>query len=88
MPTTNCSSGCPTPGAHKSWGECVRSKNAKTLWVAPDNNLTTQKQWQKDIDAFRAAKRQGINPEGSGRAQVERAIKVSNETGNPFGAAA
>ncbi len=81
----NCSSNCPTKD-HATFGACLKAKNFSTLWVAPDNNLTTQKQWQADIDAFRAAKRQGINPEGSSRAQVERAVRISNDTGKAFGA--
>ena len=74
--TSNCSSGCPTPGEHESWGACVKAKNTKPLWVG-EINSTTQKQWQKDIDYYRSAKRQGLNPEGSTRAQVEKAFSAA-----------
>jgi len=73
--TSHCSSGCPTQD-HETYGQCLKAKNLSPLWVG-EINSTTQKQWQKDIDYYRAAKRQGLNPEGSTRAQVEKAFTAA-----------
>lgn len=48
---SNCSSGCPTPGAHASWGECVRDKNTRVAWAASAKGLdrTTEKKWDAEL---------------------------------------
>ena len=47
----SCSSGCPTPGAHETWGECVRSKNTRVGWAASaaGRDLTTEKKWDAEL---------------------------------------
>ena len=47
----NCSTGCPTPGAHESWGECVRAKNTRVAWAASARGLdaTAEKKWDAEL---------------------------------------
>jgi hypothetical protein len=80
-----CTSNCPTQD-HRSWGECVRSKGLKIAYAnsAGGMDLSAQKRWDKDLDAYRAARAQGIQPSGTSREQVERAVAISNETGSAF----
>lgn len=65
-----CSSGCPTPGRHASWGECLRAKN---LNVTPEGRPERQA-WDSELALYASARRQGIQPPGTRRAVVERAL--------------
>jgi hypothetical protein len=47
-------------------------------------DLTRQKKWDSDLDAYRDARRQGIQPAGTDRASVDRALAISNQTGTAY----
>jgi len=77
-----CSSACKTKD-HKTWGECVRSKG---ISIGPDlMNTQGSKRVERELQAFRDAKAQGINPDGTTMAKVEEAVRISNETGVAYG---
>lgn len=80
-----CTSGCATQD-HGSYGECLRSKRPKVAYanMAGGMDATRQKNWDRDLDAYRDARRQGIQPSGTDRASVDRAIAISNETGTAY----
>jgi hypothetical protein len=80
---SNCSTGCPTQD-HANWGECMRSKH---LNLNP-NLANTQKtiSTERELQAYRDARRQGVRPDGTTMAKVEQAMKISEETGKPYGA--
>lgn len=80
-----CSSGCPTQD-HRSYGECMRSKSAKVAYAnsASGWDYSTQKKWDRDLDFYKDARAQGIQPAGTGRGSVERALAISNETGTAY----
>lgn len=42
------------------------------------------KAWNRELDAYAAAKRQGIQPAGTKMEQVEAALAISDKTGLPF----
>lgn len=65
-----CSSGCPTYGAHASWGECIR---AKGLHVTPMSHPTNVA-WDKELHAYADARRQGVKPMGTRMQQVQNAM--------------
>jgi hypothetical protein len=70
----SCASSCITRD-HKSYGECLR---AKSLQVSPSVNDaygSKQKKWDKDLDHYESAVRQGLHPTGTQRHQVDAAIK-------------
>lgn len=76
-----CSSSCPTPGAHSSWGQCVKAKGIQIGDIAGRQiNLDGE----KELDAYRAAVAQGIQPLGTKMAQVEAAVAVSDITGTAY----
>lgn len=81
----NCRAGCPT-GGHKTWGECARAANFKVAycqdWKGAD--ATRQKKWDKDLEAYRSAVSQGMQPETTQRRDVDKAVVKSNETGEAF----
>lgn len=70
----NCTSGCLTRD-HSTWGECVRSKGLQISPAVNDNYGSKQRQWDKDLDHYESAVRQGIQPEGTQRHQVDAALK-------------
>lgn len=78
-----CSSACPTPGAHRTWGECIRGKN---LHIGDLKGHDVNKRGESDLQAYADAKRMGIQPSGIDRASVDRAIRISEDTGRAFNA--
>lgn len=81
-----CTSGCPTKD-HSSWGECMRAKSLRIAYCRSSFNrdATAQKQWDKDLDSYSSARRQGIQPDSTNRADVDRAVRLSNDFGEAYG---
>lgn len=71
---SNCSSSCPTRN-HSTYGECIRSKGIQLSPAVNDGYGTRQKRWDADLDHYESATRQGLQPEGTQRWQVDKAIK-------------
>ena len=53
---------------------------------ANSNLQTSTKKWDKELQAYRDARAQGIQPAGTSMKKVQEAVKISNETGKAFGA--
>jgi hypothetical protein len=69
-----CRSGCPTPGAHSSWGECARASNFHTLvGQAVDDN----RKLERNLQAYRDVRRQGLQPQSIRRPFVEATKKAA-----------
>lgn len=81
-----CSTGCPTKD-HETWGECVRSKNARIAYAnsANGSDLTAQKKWDNELQEYRNARAQGIQPDGTSLKKVRQAVDLSNQTGMAYG---
>lgn len=45
-----------------------------------------QKKWTKELDAYAAARKQGIQPAGTSLKQVQKAVDDSNKVGKAFDA--
>lgn len=77
-----CSSTCPTQD-HASFGECMRNKGIRVAYCnsAGGHDYSKQKQWDKDLDAYADARRQGIQPASTDRSSVDEAVKLSNDYG-------
>lgn len=69
-----CSSSCRTRN-HKTFGECLRAKNLQLSPAVNSEYGTRQKAWDKDLDHYESATRQGLQPEGTQRHQVDAAFK-------------
>ena len=68
----NCSASCPTKD-HLTFGECMRAKN---LHLNPNLADTgRQKAWDKELDAYDSARRQGVEPEGTTMKEVDKAMR-------------
>jgi len=83
-----CSSNCLTQD-HKSWGECVRAKGLKIAFCGsatnPGNDLTAEKKWTKELDAYASARKQGIQPASTKMKDIEKAVRLSDEKGVAYG---
>lgn len=69
-----CSTGCPTQD-HGSFGACLRAKNLQLSPHVNDGYATKQTQWDKDLDHYEKAVDNGLQPSGTQRWQVDKAIK-------------
>lgn len=77
----NCTSGCASYGSHATWGECLR---AKRLQIGDVKGSGTTRQWDSDLSAYAAARSQGIQPAGTERHHVDRAVRISEADGNAW----
>lgn len=83
-------------GPHPSYGACLRAKNIGFSGVfetrTGGHSHTTDQKHYRRLEKYWEARRQGIRPDGTKEAQVERAVKVSDTRGtaydcaNPLGA--
>lgn len=74
-----CTSGCRTQ-SHATYAECLKSKNIRIGEV----DQTTQKKGDKALDAYAAARKEGIQPESTRAHHVERAVRISDQTGKAY----
>ena len=83
----SCATSCPTKD-HATFGECLRSQKQMIGYANSANgmDLTQQKRWDKDLDFYKNARAQGVQPAGTKRVQVERALEISNATGKAYDA--
>lgn len=81
-----CTSGCKTKD-HLTYAECLRDKGTKTYLASPSKGLdgTAQKRWDGELDRYRAARKEGIRPDGTTMPKVMDAIRRSDEAGAAYG---
>lgn len=73
-----CSSSCVTRD-HLTFGECLRSKKLQLNPNLADNSRN--KEWDKELNAYSDAVRQGVNPSGTKKDKVDMAMKLSESSG-------
>jgi hypothetical protein len=80
-----CRSGCMSQD-HVSYSDCLRSANVR---VTATVNSALQPVWEKtksDLSAYEAARRNGIQPEGTTVQKVREAESASRALGRPYDA--
>lgn len=84
----SCISVCPTQD-HESWGACRRAMGLAVAYCRsatnPRNDFSASKRWDKDLSLYARTRKEGIQPDGTSRSQVEHAIKESDRTGVAYG---
>jgi len=84
----SCRSGCPTQD-HSSWGDCLRASNIQMSTGDANGSLVssgwTNKKWDKELQMYRDAKRQGIQPEGTSTRQIRKDMDLSDKTRVAYG---
>lgn len=80
-----CSTGCPTKDC-PSFAACLRGKGTKVAYANSATGLdySRQKKWDRELDNYRAARAEGMQPEGTAAKDVEHARRVSDQIGAPF----
>lgn len=81
-----CTTSCPTPGMHATWGDCLRAKNLRIGWAnsAGGKDYSAQKRWDSRLGEYRAARKQGIKPTSTKLPDIRHAVEESNRTGTAF----
>lgn len=49
------------------------------------DNGWTKKSWQGELDAYKSARAQGIQPDSTKMADIKKAVDISNKTGHAYG---
>lgn len=76
-----CSSACQTKD-HRTFGECMRSKSIRLTPNLSETNV--QKTWDRELDSYDSARRQGVEPRGTKQKQIDEAMATSEATGVAF----
>lgn len=83
----NCSSRCSTRN-HATFGECVRAKGLRIGYCGQGGgDATKQRKWDSELQEYRNARMQGIQPKTTKLADTRFAVEASQATGKPFQAA-
>lgn len=82
---SNCTSGCPTQDC-QSYGACLRNKGARVAYAnsAGGWDYSTQKRWDKNLEDYKAARAEGIQPAQTTTKAIEDARRASDATGTAF----
>lgn len=80
-----CRTGCPTQD-HASWGACARAASLRVAFCGAGGlDATRQKNWDAELQAYRDARRQGIQPDSTKMPAIRRAERLSQEAGAAYG---
>lgn len=84
MAAHNCR--CDVAEPHSTFGACMRFKGVRVAYCqsAAGKDYTAEKRWQKDLDAYASARREGIQPASTRREAVTGARALSDKTGTAF----
>jgi len=77
---------------HTSYVEgCFSCKIDTIQWNTGDANSGavangwTEKRWNKELDLYKSARAQGIQPDGTSTAKIQKALDISDKTGVAYG---
>lgn len=76
-----CTSGCPTPGAHDTYGDCLRAKSLQVADPSARSHRHSIEQQQKE---YVDARREGMQPQTIFKRDVDFAREMTKITGTPF----
>lgn len=81
-----CRSGCKTKD-HYSYGECLQAANVGVYHVAVSKGFdaTAQKKWDRELEGFRKATKEGIKPDGTRWKKIDQARRLSDKVGAAYG---
>jgi len=72
-----CRTGCPSKD-HASWGECARAARFHTAGLAQRDEY---KAFDAELRDYESCVNQGMQPEGTTRAKIDKCVRESNEVG-------
>lgn len=74
---SKCRSGCKTQD-HESWGECARASN---IGISHEASATVIKNTDKELSAYRDARKLGIQPASTKMKDIQKAVRASDLIG-------
>lgn len=83
----NCSSSCKTRD-HQTYGECLRDKGLRVGYCQSAKGLdaTRSKSVENELQAYRDARRQGVQPAGTTMPKIRQAMELSEKAGKAYDA--
>ena len=76
--------------SHRSYVEGCFGCKVRTLEMnsgdAGRAESMPQKKWDKELDAYKAARKQGVQPAGTSMAKIQEALDKSDKTGKAYNA--
>lgn len=81
-----CRTGCKTKD-HASYGECLADAGIGTYLVriSKGEDATAQKKWDGELDSYRRARKEGMQPDGTTQKKVDEARRLSDRAGAGYG---
>lgn len=76
-------------GPHDTFGACLRAKNFKIGYCQSARGLdrSSQNRWDSELDLYRSARKQGVQPRSTHARDIRSALDLSDKTGVAFRAA-
>ena len=74
---SNCRSGCKTQD-HANWGECAKAANFS---ITDPLSSAANKLTNKELNAYRNARKDGIQPASTKIKDIEKAVRMSDKAG-------
>lgn len=62
-----------------TYGECIRAKGIQLSPAVNDTYNTRQKAWDKELNGYESATRQGLTPAGTKQHHVDAAVKAAEK---------
>lgn len=78
--TRHCRTGCPTQN-HTSYAACCRGLQLNS----GEDRTFKQRAWDAELQAYRNAVSEGIQPDGTSMAKIDAAKKKSDAVGVAYG---
>ncbi len=72
---------CSCNRGHESFGQCLREKNLHLGHLGVNH---TNRNFDRQLEFYRNARRQGVQPAGVNVDQVAAAMRESDKRGEPF----
>lgn len=73
---------------HPTFGACMRAKGVRVGYcrsAAGGLDYTREKAAERELEAYRRARKQGIQPDSTRTAAIRAALDISDRTGRAYG---
>lgn len=80
-----CRTGCKEQ-SHSTYAECLQSANVRVADTINSPMQSIYENTKKDLKAYQQARADGIQPEGTSREKIDRALKATSLLGRPYNA--
>jgi len=81
-----CRTGCKTKN-HATYAECLLDAGIGTylVRVSKGEDGTAQKKWDRELDSYKAARKEGMQPDGTTQKKIDEARRLSDKAGAAYG---